>query len=359
MSIRIETPEGEEALREFLVFHDQVYARRGAAWRAFLPLQLPILSGESPLARERTMRPFLAREDGAIVARAVAAVDHAYNRHWPGEHLGHVDWFEALPETRRATRMLLDAACDWLAAQGMRAARAGLGLLEFPFVVDDHESLPPIGMRQNPAYYHALLKEARFVVEKGAVDYKIVVTPKRIAEWEHALAAARAGGFTIVPFRDVPEERRMREFTDTWNDAFARHWGITPATVEGLSVIFRSLEPAGALDTSVFAYRDGVPLGVVQAAPELSMTAALQPGRMLHPAERMNFLGIGVCAAGRGRGVNLALAAHAFLELARRGAEYVSYTLVLDDNWPSRRTAEKLGAYVCANYVVYRRDLRG
>jgi hypothetical protein len=31
---------------------------------------------------------------------------------------------------------------------------------------------------------------------------------------------------------------------------------------------------------------------------------------------------------------------------------------VLDDNWPSRRTAEKLGASVCANYLVYRRDLR-
>jgi hypothetical protein len=34
----------------------------------------------------------------------------------------------------------------------------------------------------------------------------------------------------------------------------------------------------------------------------------------------------------------------------------VSYTLVVDDNWPSRRTAEKLGANVCANFVVYRRE---
>jgi hypothetical protein len=36
----------------------------------------------------------------------------------------------------------------------------------------------------------------------------------------------------------------------------------------------------------------------------------------------------------------------------------VSYTLVLDDNWPSRRTAEKLGAEVCASYVAYRREFR-
>ena len=46
------------------------------------------------------------------------------------------------------------------------------------------------------------------------------------------------------------------------------------------------------------------------------------------------------------------------LELVKRGSTYISYTLVLDDNWPSRRTAEKLGARICANYLVYRRDLR-
>ena len=33
-----------------------------------------------------------------------------------------------------------------------------------------------------------------------------------------------------------------------------------------------------------------------------------------------------------------------------------SATLVLDDNWPSRRTAESLGARVTGNFVTYRRD---
>jgi hypothetical protein len=52
------------------------------------------------------------------------------------------------------------------------------------------------------------------------------------------------------------------------------------------------------------------------------------------------------------------MASYAFLELIRKGTKYLSYTLVLDDNWPSRRTAEKLGAKVCANYLVYRRNFR-
>lgn len=54
--------------------------------------------------------------------------------------------------------------------------------------------------------------------------------------------------------------------------------------------------------------------------------------------------------------MNLAMASYSYLHLIRQGSKYLSYTLVLDDNWPSRRTAEKLGAKVCANYVTYRRN---
>ena len=52
------------------------------------------------------------------------------------------------------------------------------------------------------------------------------------------------------------------------------------------------------------------------------------------------------------------MASRAYLGFAKLGYQYVSYTLVLDDNWPSRRTAEKLGAFVCNNYVAYRRNLK-
>jgi hypothetical protein len=43
--------------------------------------------------------------------------------------------------------------------------------------------------------------------------------------------------------------------------------------------------------------------------------------------------------------------------MIERGYRSASYTVVLDDNRPSRRTAEKLGGRVTRNYVTYRRDL--
>lgn len=356
MAIVIETPAGADALTEFILFHDEVYAGRGARWTAPLPFQLPILTGESPFARDRVLRPFVARDGGRIVARVLAVIDRRYQRHWK-ERLGHLVLFEALPDTRAATRLLMDAACEWLGAQRAVAARAGMGMLEFPFAIDDHETLPPAFMRQNPSYYQTLLKDAGFESEKGMVDYRITVGPELVARWASALEGAQRAGFEIVPLAAVPESRRAADFTSLWNETFEAHWGIVPYSEDEMAVVLAALAPIGMLETSLIAYREGEPLGILWAMPDTSLLAALAPGRTLRDVEKVNFLGIGVRAPARGRGLNLGMAAHAYLELARRGSTHLSYTLVLDDNWPSRRTAEKLGAEVCASYLAYRRHI--
>jgi GNAT superfamily N-acetyltransferase len=357
MGVRIEAVSGEEPLTELVTFADKVYEYRSARWPALVPLLLPILLGDSPMAERREFHPLLARDGDEIVARAVPAIDRRYIEHW-GEQLGHIVMFEAMPDTDDAVKLLMDEASEWLRERGMTAARSGFGPLEFPFAIDQYDVLPPNQLRQNPTYYHRLLKEAQFESEKGWVDYKIEVTPELVERWERMLQAAPERGFEIIPLRDVPEDRRMAEFADTWNDAFKSHWGASPFSREEASMFAITLEPFGMLDLSVLAYRNDEPVGVLWVAQETSAFAVLSPGRELHDSEKLNFLGIGVRENARGQGVNLAMSAYAYLELVRRGAKYLSYTLVLDDNWPSRRTAEKLGARICANYMVYRRNFR-
>jgi GNAT superfamily N-acetyltransferase len=181
------------------------------------------------------------------------------------------------------------------------------------------------------------------------------VTTDLVARYESALEASRRAGFQIVALKDLASARRIRDFEHTWNTAFARHWGATPFTTDELVFLFDFFAMSGALETSVLAYRDGQPVGALMVTPSNPEGAILKPGRKLGDHEKLNFLGIGVLEEARGRGVNLAMAAYSYLQLIRRGSKYLSYTLVLDDNWPSRRTAEKLGAKVCANYVTYRR----
>ncbi len=356
MALTIETPTDVEEFTEFLDFFDEANAPRAARWPAFVPFQLPVLTGESPFAERRRIRPLLARWNGRIVARVLAVVDERYQAHWQ-EPVGHLNMFEALPEPQAASQALLRAAGDWLASQGARAARLGFGMLESPFATDAYDVLPPSWLRQNPAYYHTHIAAAGFTPERRFVDYKIEVRAELRARWTVALDAARAQGFEIVRLCDVAPARRAAEFAAVWNEAFAAHWGQVPFSEAEVGALIEALGPAGMLDVSVLAYEGGEPAGVLWVVPSMAAWALRAPGRDVAPAESLNNLGIGVRARGRGRGLNLAMAAHAYLDLARQGATHLSYTLVLDDNWPSRRTAEKLGAAVCAHYVAYSRPL--
>lgn len=355
--LTVETPEGTEALTEFVRFRDQIYANYSARWSTSVRFDLSVLSGQNPFSAGRRFHPLLVRDDGQVVARVLAVIDTRYQQHWQ-ERLGHLWWFEALPDSHAAVSLLMDEACTWLRQQGAEAARAGSGMLEFPFLIDAHEALPPNILRQNPAYYHALLKNAGFESEKGWVDYKIAVSLELTVRWQSMLEAGRRAGYEITPLREVPADRRVREFTETFNDTFQRHWGSVPYTETEMAMLLSALEPLGTLDASVLAYRDGQPVGMLLLTPEHANHAVLQVGRTLRADEKLNVLAIGVRTPARGRGVNLAMAGYGLLELVRRGAQYVSYTLVLDDNWPSRRTGEKLGGHVCANYMVYRRNFR-
>src|ERR1700722_7645567 len=98
-------------------------------------VQLPILMGEGPFASGRKIRPFTARVDGNIVARAVAIIASHYQRHW-NEQLGQIAMFEGIRNTRDGGNPRIGGASEWLKANAASAARAGYGLLEFPFVID-------------------------------------------------------------------------------------------------------------------------------------------------------------------------------------------------------------------------------
>src|SRR5262245_9840447 len=219
MGVTVEAVAGRDALTALVLCHDAVCRCRAGRWTALVPVQGPLLMGEGPFARDRRRRAFAARDGGRLVARVVAVIDERYQRHWQ-EPLGHLVLFEALPDTRDAVRALMAAAGDWLAAAGAQAARAGFGLFDFPFTVGAYELLPPAWLRQNPAGYHALLKDAGFETERGWVDYKLPVSPELVARWEDALASVRQGGFTIVPLRDLPAAERVPRFVAVWNETF-------------------------------------------------------------------------------------------------------------------------------------------
>ena len=360
--IRIEQVNSRAGFEQFARLPFQIYGSREAWWPPDVHNEIDLLSGRALITAHLDLCPFAAFSDGRLVARASAVVNYRYNQHW-NEKLGQLIHFEALADEDDAAAALLEEALTWLERRGMNAARSGFAaFLDYPYAIDNYAALPSFLLRGNPDFYHRYLKNARFVTEKGQVDYTAPLTPDIQQRYRRMIEAAQAGGVTIKSWREYGFLAAIDVWTDITNSAFDRHWGWNPITRTEVRPMLLPLQPTPVAELSMIGVLDGRPVGAVFSVPDLSeQLAKVRSGVRLAPERgggtRGALVNIGVLEAARSRGLARAMAARSFLAMVQQRMSFAGYTLVLDDNWPSRRTAESLGARVTGNFVSYRREL--
>lgn len=327
-----------------------------------------LLNRQSPHTAEAEFQAFWVEQGDKVLAALTAVIDQGYNRH-NHERLGHILFFEAMAGLNEAVQALMQAAFVWFLERGCQAVRLSMLMgWQIPLTIDAYEAIPTVFHTYNPAYYHSYIKNAGFETERGAVQYQIEFTSELAHRYQQMIERVWRDGVTLRSFDFDRLNEETAIFADVFNDTFAVHWGAHPlsaAMMHGLTVGLKDFLVA---DFIVFAELDGETVGVVYALPDLNQ--ALHRVRGVSPEQHADefqqalsaidhgvLLIIGVKQAYRGRGINLALAAKSYLAMMRYGYKTASYTIVLDDNWPSRRTAEKLGGKVTRNFVVYRKRL--
>lgn len=367
--MRIATPQTQDELDRFAHFPHDVY-RDIPSW---VPPDahhiVAQLRGEFPGAAVTQVRPFWMVDDrGEILATVAAVISEPFNRHWH-EALGHLAFFEVRAGHAEAGVAVLSAACDWLRERGCSGARlAFLPGWQFPMTVDAYDQVPTFLHAIHPPAYHGIVKTAGFATEQGLIEYRIAFTAERAADYRRMIETAAASGVRLRSWDFDRLEAETALFCELTNECFARHWGIPQFTVEELAGLTVGLKDLLVADFTAFAEVDGQCCGYVYATPDLNQAFHAMRGKDLAArADELQtcltridhgmLLVIGVRDGYRGRGINLALAARSYLAMIDRGYKSASYTLVLDDNRPSRRTAEKLGGKAARNYLVYRREL--
>jgi hypothetical protein len=359
--ISIEEVRTREAMTEFAMFPFQIYGERDAWWPPDVQNEIDLIAGRAPIASHLELMPFVARRGGKLAARVTAVVNSRYNSHW-NELIGQLIHFEALPGELEAASALLGESAQWLRGKGMKAARSGFAaFLDYPYAIDQYGSLPSFLLRNTPDFYHTCFKEAGFTTEKGMCDFTIPLTAATLASYPAMIHNAADHGVKVKTWRDHGFLDAVDRWTDVTNSAFERHWGWNPITREEVRPMLAGLARTEVGDLSTIAIADGEVVGSVFAVPDFSgRLARLRQGMRFDPVRgggtRGALINIGVLEPFRGKSVNLAMAALSFSSMAQRKMKYAGYTLVLDDNYPSRRTAQKLGGAVTGNFVVYRRD---
>ena len=351
----ITSPEDHERYAEFA---KSVYSGNQYWVQPDTEHVVSILGGRTPQAEHSMVQPFWVERDGKILATVTAVVDRAYNKHW-NERMGHLLFFEALSDDMKAVRDLFMTACEWLSKKGCTAAR-----LEFlfgwqlPLTIDAYEAIPTFLHTYNPPYYHSYVKDSGFVTEHGVVEYQVRFTSETRESYQSHVSRAEEQGVKLRPWDFERLEEETALFTRLVNETFDAHWGSPQFTVREMLELTAGMRGVLVPEFLAFAEVDDEPAGFVFALPDLNQTHGRHnSGSGDSKIDRGVLLIIGVRQAFRGLGINLALGSRSFLAMMDKGYRSASYTVVLDDNWPSRRTAEKLHAHVARNFVVYRRNL--
>src|ERR1044072_5359529 len=114
-----------EDLECYVDFAKEVY-RDNACWVPGDKHHLiKLLSGTAGFGPQSEIQASVAETGGRIVATVPALRDEAYYLHWK-EDLGHLLFFEALPDQNEAVDALIHDACEWLRERGCIAARLSM-----------------------------------------------------------------------------------------------------------------------------------------------------------------------------------------------------------------------------------------
>ncbi|MGH9673436.1 MAG: hypothetical protein ACRD44_09670, partial [Bryobacteraceae bacterium] len=223
--MRVITVRDQQDLERYVDFPREVYAGNLNWVPEDRDLQLSEIAGSTASASHCRIQPFLAGEDGRVLATVTAVVDDAFNAHWQ-EPAGHLFHFEALPDAGDAAAGALDAACAWLKAAGCAFARQSfLYGWQLPLTIDAYDVRPTFLHTFNPPYYHRFIKNAGFAAEKGAVEYQVRFDDALAARYRGFLEQAQGRGFRLRPWDFSRLEDETALFVTLYNRAFFRHWG--------------------------------------------------------------------------------------------------------------------------------------
>lgn len=369
MTTPIITPVStDQEIDRYIEFAQEVY-RNNPYWLPPDPHHMhSMLTGQKEAGPHWIVQPFFAEREGRIEATITAVVDSLYEEHWK-DAAGHLLFFEALPDRDDLVRQLFDQSCNWLKENGCKLARASfLYAWQTPWTIDAYDKVPTAFHTYNPPYYHSYAKNSGFRTGRGVVEFRVAFTDELKGRYQKMVSDSENTGVHLRPIDLDRAESEASLFWNLLNRTFAGHWGSPQFSEPQMQGFIDAMRPFFIKDSVCFAEVDGETAGFVFSFPDLNRAMHKLKGTPDEGSEEafMKALGdvdhgvlliIGVDEKFRGRGINLALAAKCYLGMIENGYRSASYTVVLDDNWPSRRTAEKLGAKIERNFVIYEKAL--
>ncbi|NOY05917.1 MAG: hypothetical protein GXO82_04700 [Chlorobi bacterium] len=324
---------------------------------------------KNPFYKHAECQLFLAENNGEIVGRIAAIINHRHNE-VHGDKVGFFGFFECIND-QDVANALFDTAADWLRERGRDTMRGPFNPSvndEIGLLVEGFDSSPVVMMTYNPRYYIDLIENYGFVKAKDLYAYLLVhdktITPKL----ERVQAAVRERH--QITLRNIDLKNLKRDIgivKELYNKAWAKNWGAVPMTDEEIDYLGEDLKQIikPFPDFAFIAYSKGVPVGFALCVPDINQVLKKNKSGRLIPGifylltgmkkiDLVRILVLGVIPEYQRRGIDAVM----YYEIAERARTKYKIkageaSWVLEDNVMMNRAAELMNGERYKTYRVY------
>lgn len=314
---------------------------------------------------------FTAHRGGHVVGRIVAHVHDDSNRIHKLRR-AYFGYFDCVNDCDVAAT-LLGATQQWAQHEGLSELAGNFNLTamqQMGVMTEGFNGTPYTDMQFNPPHIPRLLEANGFApffpmrtfeVDLARLDPDMLRGPR-----EHALEKSRR--IDWVPLRRRTFAAQMHDALRILNEGFAENPMFVPLSRD--EFMFQAQEMMWIVDDRIamLAYEDGEPAGIIICIPDLNQfirgtrsrigwSTPLHYIRHVRNRRRALLVFAGVRPAFRQRGLSGALLSRCVAAMKRAGYESLGITWVSDENAPSLRQVEKMGARPLHRLHLYRKEL--
>jgi len=372
--ISVEVVTQRKQLREFIALPHRIYAA-DPAWVAPLnAMKRDQLSPGNHFFEHARWRAWIARRGGEVVGRITAQIDEMHLQQHDDD-AGYFGLLEAV-EDSAVFAALMDAAEQWLRAQGMRQVRGPFNLHineEVGLLVEGFTTPPYFLMGHARPWYSSSLEAQGYRAAKELLAYQVHpdFEAPRVME---RLASRVSDRVSVRPVRRKQLVEDAAVMRDIFNDAWQHNWGFVPLAEAEWAETVKTLTRLMPDEYIQIAELDGEPVAFIVALPNLNEAIRDLKGRLLpfgwlkllwrlkvrHPTTaRVPLMGVRHRFQHSRLGPTLAFMVidQVRKALHARGVKDVEMGWILEDNDGMRNIIETIGGKAYKRYRIYQKEL--
>lgn len=227
----------------------------------------------NPRHRTGDCARWLLRDDTGRFIGRIAAFYSTHTIERDELPVGGCGFFECIDD-QGAANMLFDTAKEWLQEKGIQAMDGPINFGNrerwWGLLVDGFYP-PCYCCNYNPPYYQQLFEQYGFQLYFKQFTYRREIAAKLSSKvGEKAMNTLQDAGYTFSHVKGRKLDKVAEDFCTVYNEAWARHEGVNPMSVESARKLMQSMKPI--LDPKIiwFAYYHSEPVAFWVNTPDVN-----------------------------------------------------------------------------------------